>query len=226
MRTVRLTRGRIGVATAAIAGISSAVTMLALDVAPASATTTQNWATGVTATGSALNIPATPHVASSGSVLDKSEASVPSNPALTAQLLHVSAETGAARASVADLNLGSGQIKASVVEASCQEGAGESKLADAVISGHQVPAAVPPNTTIAVPPTSPVASVILNKQAPDGHGGVKVSAIEASLKLPSSPAAQKVDISTADCASAPTGNGSTPSAPAPNPQQGNLSVTG
>jgi hypothetical protein len=230
VRSLHLTRGRVGATAAAVAGITSAVSMLALDPASAGAATTHNWASGVTANGTVLNIPATPYESSNGSMETKSLASVPSNPALTASLLNAAANAAGARASVADLNLGSGQIRASVVEATCSGGSGASNLAHAVIAGHDVPAAVPPNTTIAVPPTSPITSVVLNKQAPDGKGGTKVTAIQVSLKLPGAPVAQTVDVSTADCAAAapaPGGTGSAPpAAPAPKPAQGSLPVTG
>jgi hypothetical protein len=67
--------------------------------------------------------------------------------------------------------------------------------------------------------------VTINKQVPDGHGGTKVVALEVNLKLPGSPVSQTVDISTADCAAAPSGS-APPAAPAPKPAQGNLAVTG
>ena len=224
MRSVRLTRGRVGAATVAVAGITSAVTMLALD-APAGAETSQNWASAVAADGTVLNVPATPYASSTGSLVDKSLAAVPSNPAVSAQALRASADAAGARASLADLNVASGQIKAGLIEATCQGGAGDAKLVDAVIGGQQVPVSVAPNTTIALPPGSPLTSVVLNKQVPDGHGGTTVTAVAVSLKLPAAPVAQNVNISTADCAGS-TGSAPPPSAPAPKPKQGNLSVTG
>jgi len=224
VRSVRLTRGRVGAATVAVAGITSAVTMLALD-APAGAETSQNWASAINADGTTLHVLATPYASSNGSLVDKSVASVPSNPAVAGQALRASADSAGARASLADLNIGSGQIKAGLVDAACQAGTGDAKLVDAVIAGQQVPVSVAPNTTLSVPPTSPIASVVLNKQVPDGHGGTTVTAIAVSLKLPGTPVAQNINISTADCAGT-TSTGSPPSAPAPKPQPGNLSVTG
>lgn len=225
MRTVLLTRGRLSAATAAVAGITSAVTVLALDPAPAGAASSQNWASGVTADGTVLNIPATPDVSSSGPLVAKNLATLTlpstSNPQLTAGLLDVSAGTGAARASVADINIAN-QIKASLIEATCQNGAGDSKLVDASVAGQEIPVSAPPNTQI--PPAGPITLVTINKQVPDGHGGTKVIALEVTLKLPGSPVSQTVDISTADCAAAPTST--PPSAPAPKPHQGTLPVTG
>jgi hypothetical protein len=221
-------RGRVGVATAAVAGVTSAVTMLALDVGPASATTTQNWAAGISASGTVLNIKNTPYVTSTSTPSSQTLASLPSNPGVVAKVLNVSADASGASASVASVNLGSGQVVAELLKASCQGGSGTADIGSLTIGGKTYAGSVPANTQIPPAKSGSPVTVTLNKQVSDGHGGIEVTALEVSLKLPSSPVAQTVDVSTADCAAAPgsgTGSGS-PTAPAPTPQQGTLPVTG
>lgn len=222
MRNLRLTRGRIGALTAAAAGVTTAVTMLAVDV-PAHATTTQNWAAGVTAKGTVLNIPATPLVTSG----TKSLASMPSNQGgLTGSLLTASAGAGSAKATVAEVKIGN-QLAGHLLKASCQGGSGSADVGSLMINGKSYSGSAPANTVIPPAQSGSPLTVTLNKQVSDGHGGMEVSALEVSLKLPGSPVAQKVDLSTAYCSAAGgNGSGSTPSAPAPAPQQGTLPVTG
>jgi hypothetical protein len=197
--------------------------MLALDPA-VNAASSQTWATGVAATGP-VSLPATPTVSSSGASADKSLASLPANSMLSASVLHVQAGTGWARSAVADVALAN-QLSASLITATCKDGNADSELVDAVIAGHRIPAGVAPNTTIAVPPgQGAITQVILNKQVPDGHGGVQVTAIEVALKAAG--VAESVDVSTADCAgTTSTGSAPPPAAPAPKPKQGTLPVTG
>jgi hypothetical protein len=201
--------------------------MLALDPAPVLAeSTSQGWASGVSATGT-LNLPPTPAVSATGSPAERSLASLPANAIASASVLHVQAGTGFARSAVADLNVAQGQLSASLVTATCKDGAADAKLADLVVGGHRLPAGVAPNTTIAVPPGPVhVTQVVLNKQVPDGHGGITVTAIEASLNVAG--VGETVDVSAADCAAASgaTAPAPQPAAPAPKPQQGTLPVTG
>lgn len=225
MRSARLARGRAGAATAAVAGVTSAVAMLALDPAPVqAASTSQNWANGITATGP-VDLSPIPAVASGGATADKSLASLPANQALSASVLHVTAGADAARSAVADLAVAN-ELKASLVTASCRHGNGDSKLVNAIVGGQALPVGVAPNTTIAVPPgKGAITKVVLNKQVPNRSGGVTVTAIEASLNVAG--VAETVDVSKANCAgTASSRSAPPPAAPAPSPQQGTLPVTG
>jgi hypothetical protein len=184
-------------------------------------------ATGILSNG--LGIPPLSSVSSTGNAVGGSLLTIPANPVLTAKILHVLADAnqGTARASVADLNLGEGKLLASLVTASCSPGGGGATLADAIIAGHALPVAPPPNFTVALPPgAGHIVAITLNKQVKNAQGGLSVTAIE--VRLLSGSLEKTIDISTANCAAptAATAPGVPPAAPAPTPQVGTLPVTG
>jgi hypothetical protein len=201
---------------------------MALAPVPVLADTSPSSATGILTSG--LGIPPLSTVSSNGKAEGSSLLSTPSIPALTASALHVFAngEQGTARASAADLNIG-GKLIASLVTASCKPGGGNATLLNAIVAGHAIPVAPPPNTTIAVPPgAGHIVAITLNKQVANSQGGLTVTAIEVQLGTGS--AQKTIDISTANCA-APTAHTSpatpaVPAAPAPVPLRGELPVTG
>jgi hypothetical protein len=209
-------------ATAAL----TAGTVMALSPVPVFADTSPTSASGILTSG--LGIPPLSTVSSQGKAEENSLVSIPANQALTTSVLHVlaDAEQGTARASVADVNLGGGKLIASLVTASCEPGGGSATLLDAIVAGHAIPVAPPPNTTIAVPPgVGHIVAITLNKQVKNSHGGLTVTAIE--VQLGAGRGQKSIDISTANC-SAPTAVTSpgVPAAPAPTPQRGTLPVTG
>lgn len=213
----------------AAAALTTAATIMAVGPVPVRADTSP--ASPASAAGiltSGLGIPPLSTASSDGKAVDRSLLSIPANPALTAKVLHVlaDADQGTARASVADLNIGAGKLIASLVTASCAPGGGSATLLDAIVAGHDLPVAPPPNTTIALPPgAGHIVAITLNKQVKNDHGGLTVTAIE--IQLLSGSLRKTIDISTARCA-APTAVTSpgVPPAPAPTPQQGTLPVTG
>ena len=242
MRKFHVTR--FSAATAAAAGISSVVAAMALAPAPVLADSgAQSSAFGLAATG-VVPIPPTPMVESSGPLVTKNLASLPSNPAISASLLDVAAQADAAKASVAQVDLGGEMgIKATVLDAACKGNTGNADIGSLQIAGQpQQVAGAPANTQIQVPPGAQgIVSIIVNKQVPNANGGVTVTALEISVdlsKLPAPPAglpapppgapAETIDVSQANCAAAPTstGTGTPPPAPAPKPGQGTLPVTG
>jgi hypothetical protein len=220
-------------AAAATTALTAAATIMALAPAPVLADTSPSSAAGILTSG--LGLAPLSTVSSNGKAEDSSLLSTPSSiPALTASVLHVFADgaQGTARASAADLNIGSGQLIASLVTASCKPGGGDATLLNAIVAGHAIPVAPPPNTTIAVPPgVDHIVAITLNKQVKNSQGGLTVTAIEVQLGTGS--AEKTIDISTANCA-APTAHTSpgtptspsVPAAPAPTPQRGTLPVTG
>jgi hypothetical protein len=222
-------------AAAATAALTAAATVIALAPVPALAGTSPSSASGILTSG--LGIPPISAVSSNGKAEDSSLLSTPNIPDLTASVLHVFADgdQGTARASAAGLNVGGGQLIASLVTASCKPGGGNATLLNATVAGHAIPVAPPPNTTIAVPPgAGHIVAITLNKQVKNSQGGITVSAIEVQLGTGS--AQKTIDISTANCA-APTAHTSpvtpishtspaVPAAPAPVPLRGDLPVTG
>jgi hypothetical protein len=228
----------VSAASTGAAGLTAAATFLAMSPAPVSAGTTPTSATGITSTG--LNLPPLEAVTSNGPLQDQSLITIPANPLLSGKILHETADgtLGKARSSVADLDLGQGKLIASLLTASCTPGGGKSDIVHAVLAGHDLPVSAPPNTTITVPPKSPIktglpsapqiAAITLNKQVKNSDGGMTVTALEVVL----GPAGQQktIDISTAHCAAlaahtAPS-SPAAPPAPAPTPHHGTLPVTG
>jgi hypothetical protein len=226
---LKITKRTAGAATA----LTAAAAIMAMGPSPVRADTGPAGpagpasATGILSTG--LGIPALSSVSSTGNAVGSSLLSIPANPVLTAKILHVLADAnkGTARASVADLNLGEGKLLASLVTASCSPGGGGTTLADAIIAGHALPVAPPPNFTVALPPgAGHIVAITLNKQVKNAQGGLSVTAIE--VRLLSGSLEKTIDISTANCAAptAATAPGVPPAAPAPTPQVGTLPVTG
>jgi hypothetical protein len=216
-------------AAAATAALTAAATIMALAPAPVLADTSPSSATGILTSG--LGLAPVSTVSSNGKAEDSSLLSTPSIPALTASVLHVFADgaQGTARASAADLNIGGSQLIASLVTASCKPGGGNATLLNAIVGGHAIPVAPPPNTTIAVPPgAGHIVAITLNKQVKNSQGGLTVTALEVQLGTGS--AQKTIDISTANCAAPTTTTAHTspavPAAPAPVPLRGDLPVTG
>jgi hypothetical protein len=199
---------------------------MALDPAPVLAGASPTSASGILTSG--LGIPALSTVSSDGQAEDNTLVRIPANSVLTASALHVLADAaqGTARASAADLNIGAGQLIASLVTASCAPGGGRATLLNAIVAGHAIPVAPAPNTTIALPPgPGHIVAITLNKQVKNREGGLTVTAIEVDLGAGRERKA--IDISTANC-TAPTAQTSpgVPAAPAPTPERGTLPVTG
>lgn len=226
---------------AAIAG--ALATPLAF-VAPASATTGGTGsAFGIAASG-LVNVPPTPAVSSAARPHDKSLVQLPANPLVLLKVLHVTARSGHARASVVDLKVARAELSAHLITARCDAGQGSSHLVKASLAGHRLAVDAAPNSRISIPLQGlGTASVVLNKQVRNADGGLTVTALEVSLPLGPGKA-QTIDVSSATCAAGSGSGGGSPTpsptpsspgtttppsggqAPAPTPVPGNLPVTG
>ncbi len=132
-----------------------------------------------------------------------------------------------------------GGLGAKVLKATCNGGEGDTQVVGLTLGGKEIPEGkgkVPANTTIAIPPGAEqqIAKITLNKQVTEG-GGLTVTALQIKL-LGNTPGKQVINVAQAHCAKAPSSGDSTnpgpgnggkpPQAPAPDPADGNLPITG
>lgn len=215
----------------AIGGVLAAPLAAAV---PASASGGASSAFGIAATG-LVNIPPTPAVSAAHGPSRESLAELPGNPLVRLSVLRVQARDGHSSASVVDLKVAGAALghqsplghkallSAKLISARCDDGEGDSRLVDVRLAGRAIEVGASPNSTITVPVDGlGGVQVTVNKQEPNGDGGVTVTALELAVAVLGK--TQLIDISSATCAG---GEPKPPNeAPEPSPVPSDLPVTG
>lgn len=223
-----------------IVGVACAGALVAAPAAAAPARTAgHSSATALAATGP-IAVPAVSPVTFAGRTADHSLLKLPANKLVSAKVLHSTAKSGSARASVADLAVKKLQLSAHAVTAKCSHGKGHVDLVSVRLGKKKLAVSPAPNSAVRADLNGlGTATVTLNKQTRGADGSLRVTAIEA--RVPLGKKTETITISTANCAPghkpgpAPTSSPSSPApaptgpgnkAPAPTPVHHDLPVTG
>lgn len=175
-----------------------------------------NAATALSGNGP-IAVPTISAVTFAGKTADRSLLELPSNPLVSAKVLHSTAKADSARSAVADVLIKKLDLSAHAIVAKCSHGHGTVDLVSAEAHGQKLAVSPSKNSAIKVGLGKlGTAVVTLNKQTHAPDGSLTVTAIEAQVPLGGKK--ETIDVSTATCAphhgKAPIGPGH-PGKPAP-----------